>query len=182
MRPRSAVRYLLPFAWTLGPAYGFERLAEYYYLQGNQFFYALSGPRLEVFIASFFFGSVAAAVLLKDFRAAAAVQVVSLLAVLFAVYYACDPRVCYSPGADGLELLRLGVFLGSVAVCGASLGARPLAKWELALTSGSAFFAVAYYPVIFDFAGTKLLQPIHPWGLLAVLFVVAFAISAASLS
>ena len=180
MRFRGLARCALPVLWTVIPAYGFERLAEYYFLKGDPTFYALSGPRLEVFIVTFLGGSVAAGLLLKEFRVAAAVQEGSLLAVLTGVYYVCAPRVCYSSGGDGLEPLRLGVFLGSVVLVGAALGAHPHGRLESSVVSGGAFVAIAYYPVIFDFAGTKLLQPFHPWGGAAVLLVAAFAAGGAS--
>jgi len=177
VRLRDALKGVVPFVWTAAPVLVFEKVAEYYYLGGNPLFYSLSGPRLEVFLLSFFLGSVAAGGLLRKFWAASAVQLAALVVFLFVVYVACDSRVCYSTGADGLEPLRLGAFLGAVAVSGAALGARPHGKWALAVAAGSSFAAVAYYPVIFDFAGTQLLQPTHPWGLLAVVFLAALAAS-----
>jgi len=185
MRWRSAVRPLLPFLWTFAPMYGTERLANYYFLGKDPAFYTISGLRLEVFIISALAGSVAAGAFLKSLRLAVITQSAAVLSLMAGVYAFCDPSVCYSAAPDGFEPVRLAVFLGAVGVSGASLGTTATAPgrrdgWSVALAASAGFVAIAWYPVIFTFAGAKLLTPFDPWASVAVLFLVAFATSAAS--
>ena len=185
MRWRSAIRPLLPFIWTFAPMYGTERLANYYFLGRNPAFYTISGLRLEVFIISALVGSVAAGAFLKSFRLAVITQSAAVLSLMAGVFALCDPSVCYSAAPDGLEPVRLAVFLGAVGVSGASIGTAASAQggrsgWSAALAASAGFVAVAWYPVIFTFAGAKLLTPFDPWASVVVLFLVAFATSAAS--
>jgi len=176
---------LLPYFWTLVPMLGTERLAEYYFIGKDPLFYSISGFRLEVDIICALVGSFAAGATLKSFKLATVSQSASVATLLVGVFVACDPRVCYSGGPDGLESVRIGLFLGSVAVAGAALGASARSspgerRWEAALSESARFFAIAWYPVIFTFAGAKLLPPLDPWATTAILFVAAAATSASA--
>jgi hypothetical protein len=178
---KRALAYLVPFVWTLAPLYGVERLANYYYFAGDPFFFAISGLRLELYIILVLLGSIAAGVLTRNIWDATFSQSVALLAMLFLVNVACDPHVCYSSGSDGLEPLRLGFFLLSVAVSGTWLGvsirgAKPTKK-AVAFTLFFSFVALGYLPVVFTFAGAKLLPPFEPWALALLMFVLAYPVS-----
>lgn len=182
---RPLLKLFLPYVWTLVPMYGTERLANYYFLGKDPAFYTISGLRLEVFIVCVLVGSLAAGAFLESFRLAAATQTAVLLSLLAGVFLLCDPRVCYSAAPDGLEPLRLGLFLGSVAAAGAAIGAATRGSmarsaWEEALVGSAGFFAVSWYPTIFTFAGTRLLPPLDPWATLVVLFAAAISTSAAT--
>jgi hypothetical protein len=165
---RSAAEYVLPAIWTFAPIYAFEKLADFYYLTDNSAaFFSVSGWRLILFIVFTLAGSVAAGALLRNFRAAVSVEVISLFGAMLAFNALCDPRVCFSTGPDGLEPLRLGLFLGCIAVSGSALGVtlrrQSLSRLGRILTGFSGFAALGFYPVIFTFAGTSLLAPFHPW-------------------
>ena len=178
---RRTVRFIAPFIWTLAALYGVERLANYYYFAGDPFFFVISGLRLELFVFSVLLGSFAAGALIKDIWRAAITQGAALLAMLYLVFAGCDPRVCYSSGADGLEPLRLGFFLLSVAVSGAALGVSSrrakLSRAGEALALFFTFVALGYLPVVFTFAGPKLLPPLDPWALAFLLLAVAYPTS-----
>ena len=184
MSPREAMRYAVAFAWTFGPMYLTERLADYYYLVDNTAsFYFMSGWRLILFIAFALCGSLGARVLLKDYWKAGATQLFAVAWAMALDFYICDPRVCFSAGLDGLEPLRLGFFLASVALSGAGLG---VALRGRGFSSGAriaggffGFAAVGFYPVVFTFAGARILPPFYPWAGAAVLALAAFPISAA---
>jgi hypothetical protein len=159
-----------------------EKLTNYYYFARDPAFFTLSGLRLEFFIITMLLGSTAAGAFLKSFSRAAATQIVSLTAMMVTAYVACDPRVCYSTGVDGFEPLRLGAFLGSVAISGVTLGVAVRGDFQnsvegIVLAEVSSFVAIAFYPVIFTFAGTKLLYPFHPWPLILLLVVISFSVS-----
>jgi len=179
---KGRIRYPLPALWTFLSIYGVERLADYYYLADNSgAFFTVSGWRLPLFILIAVAGSVAAGALQRDFWRAAASECVGLVAAFVSVYVLCDPRVCYSAGMDGLEPLRMGFFLASVAVAGSALGVSltnvPLTRRSRFATTLFAFAAVGYYPVIFTFAGTKLLFPFYPWSVALLLAVAAGSVS-----
>jgi hypothetical protein len=180
---RKALRYALPAVWTFVPIYVVERLADFYFLTDNtSAFYAISGWRLILFIVFSLIGSAAAGALLKDVWSTAAVEGVSIFAAAAAFNYLCDPRVCFSTGPDGLEPLRLGLFLWAVVISGGAVGVAArhgrVAKSGEALVAFFGFAAVGYYPVIFTFAGARLVGSLYPWDVAAVLVVAAFAVSA----
>lgn len=185
MQRRRLLLGPLGYLWTLLPMYLTERLADHFYLSHEPaLFFAVSGWRLDVFIVCCLLGSIATGALLKDFKLAALSEVASIATLFLLLYAFCDPRVCFSAGPDGLEPLRFGLFLGSVGVSGASLGGglrggAQESAWETALARGANFFAIAWYPVIFSFAGAKLLPPSGPWGALSVIFLAAFGAAAA---
>jgi hypothetical protein len=79
----------------------------------------------------------------------------------------------------------MGLDLSSIGVVGASMGAyarpgRPSFGRAFAALSIATFVAIAYYPVIFTLAGTRLLGALHPWGVVVLLFILSFAIAGAA--
>jgi len=177
-----AVKYLLPAVWTFLPLYLIERQADLYFLSDNlPGFYSISGWRLVLFIIIAVVGSISAGALLRQLWGAAIAEIVGLVAFLVAVYALCDPRVCYATGPQGLEPLRFGFFLCSVTTAGSALGAairgKSLSRLGHFVAGFSGFAAFGFYPVIFTFAGTKLLSPFHPWAAAILLGVAGVTIS-----
>jgi len=164
-----AIRVVASVAAVLVPSYTVERITEYYFLTGSPLFGDWSGPRIWLFVALILAGSIAAGVLLKSFVPAAICSVLGVTGLLFLLYIFCLPKVCYSTGADGLEPLRMGLDLSSIGAVGASMGAyarpgRPSPSGlPFAVVSFATFVAIAYYPVIFTLAGTRLLGSLPPW-------------------
>ena len=177
-----AVRYLLPAIWTFLPMYLIERQADLYFLSDNlPGFYSISGWRLVLFITVAVVGSISAGALLGQLWGPAIAEIAGLVGFFVAVYALCDPRVCYATGPEGLEPLRFGFFLGSVTTAGSGLGAvirgKALSRLGHFVTGFSGFFASGFYPVIFTFAGTKLLSPFHPWAAAILLGMAGVTIS-----
>jgi hypothetical protein len=171
--------------WTFVPLYGIERLADSYFLSDNlAAFYGISGWRLVLFIVIAVAGSISAGTLLADFWGATLVEIAGLTGFFVAAYFLCDPRVCYAAGPGDLEPLRLGFFLGSVTTSGSALGVairrRPFSRLGDFTAGFAGFAAFGFYPVIFTFAGTKLLSPYHPWAAALLLGVAAASISVTS--
>jgi len=176
------VKYLLPAVWTFLPLYLIERQADLYFLSDNlPGFYSISGWRLVLFIIIAVAGSISAGALLKQLWGAAIAEIIGLVGFLVAVYALCDPRVCYATGPGGLEPLRFGFFLGSVTTAGSALGVtirgRALSRLGHFVAGFSGFAAFGFYPVIFTFAGTKLLPPFHPWAAATLLGVAGVTIA-----
>lgn len=181
----TSIKPLAPYLWTFLPMYGMEHLAEYYYLDRNPASYLISGWRLEVFIISALAGSVASGAFLKDYRLVLATQSTAIGSFFVSVYLLCVPRLCYSAGPDGFEPVRFALFLGAVAASGGAIGVGSRGvlgneKWKVILVGFAGFFAVGYYPVIFTFAGARLLPPFDPWALAGVMFALGLATSLAS--
>ncbi len=173
---------VLPAVWTFVPLFVVEQAANYYYLADNPaVFFTISGWRLPLFIVIAVAGSVAAGALLRDFWASALSEGAGIVMAFLTFYSFCDPRVCFSAGIDGLEPLRMGFFLISVVVSGGALGASvrgaPPTGPTQVVTGLCAFAAVAYLPVIFTFAGTKILWGLHPWAALVPLVLAALSLS-----
>ncbi len=105
----------------------------------------------------------------------------SLLGLYLLLFVGCDPRVCYSTGIDGLEPLRSFSFFFAegMAVSAVGFSARHrLPRNEAMLSKAAFFYAVAYYPVIYTVAGAKLVSPIAPFPVLAVVTLVSLLTSA----
>ena len=173
----------LPALWTFFPMYAVERLANYYYLSDNSAaFFTVSGWRLPLFVMMAVGCSVASGVLLRNVWKSALSSVTSTGAFLAAVYAFCDPRVCYSAGGDGLEPLRFGFFLASVMISGGGLGVAirrgEMSSWSHALVGFFGLAAVCYYPIVFTFAGARLLPPFDPWAAAALVAMASFSMAA----
>ncbi len=110
------------FSVTFGPMYLVESVANYLFLGRDPSFYIISGSRIDLFVAIALVGSVVAGALLLDLKEAIATQASALGAFFSFAYVLCNPNVCFSAGPDGLEPLRMGIFLGAIAIAGASIG------------------------------------------------------------
>ncbi len=182
MRWKRVAVGLLPAVWTFSSLVVVEQAADYYYLIDNPaVFFTISGWRLPLFIIIAVTGSVAAGALLRNLAASVLSESAGIVLGFLTFYSFCDPRVCFSSGMDGLEPFRMGFFLVTTAVSGAALGmsirgVSPTGRAQL-LVGFCAFAAVAYFPVVFTFAGTRILWDLHPWAVLAPLAVAAFPLS-----
>jgi len=177
-----AAKYLIPAVWTFLPMYLIERQADLYFLSDNLAgFYSISGWRLELFIIIAVVGSIGAGLLLKELWGTAVAEIAALVGFFVTAYVFCDPRVCYAVGPGGLEPLRLGFFLGSITTSGSALGAsirgKALSRLGHFVAGFSGFAAFGFYPVIFTFAGTRLLAPFHPWAAALLLGLAAITTS-----
>ena len=180
---RKATVAALPGLWTFAALFAVEQSANFYYLADNpSVFFTISGWRFPLFIIISVAGSVAAGALLKEFWSAVFSQCAGLVISFLTFYWFCDPRVCFSAGLDGLEPLRMGFFLVSVLVAGTALGTsirrREISENQRVLVGFCAFAAVAYLPLIFTFAGTRILWDLYPWPVLATLGILGFSLSA----
>ncbi len=165
----SAAKALVSVAAVLALSYTVERITEYCFLTGSPVFGDWSGPRIWLFMVLILAGSVAAGVILKSAVSAAVCSVTGVIGLTILFYVLCTPKVCYSTGPEELKPLRLGLDLSSTGVAGGSMGAivsskRSYSGLTFALVSFATFVADAYYPVVFTFAGTRLLASAKPWG------------------
>jgi len=107
--------------------------------------------------------------------------------VLFALVYVfgCNPKVCYITGIDGLEPVRaFSFFLAeglALSVVGFSEKNQLTKKSDISINKIAIFYSVAYYPVIFTIAGTKLVSQISPASVIAIVALLSFATSASVL-
>jgi hypothetical protein len=171
------------FLGLLTPCFLVERITNDYFLTGNPLYGSWSGPRIDLLIVIVIAASLLSGAAFGRLVPAAGSSISAILAFLFLVYVACDPRICYSAGLDGLEPLRMAFFLSSVAVAAGSSGVylrkktSSVGKDYLAVGFAT-FVAIAYVPVIFTFAGARLLAPSDPWAVGALLFVLSFSVAA----
>ncbi len=182
MDRRLVVAFAVSVALVMLPSYAVERITNYYFLSHSPLFGAWSGWRSELFVIFTLSGSVVSGVLLGRFKRAAPVVVLGVGLLLFMVYAGCEPRLCYSTGMDGLEPIRMGLELSTIGVASVTLGTRMMKKEELSgiqyATFGFATFsALSYFPVVFTFAGTRLLVPFDPWAVLVFLSLLSFTIT-----
>ncbi len=160
-----------------------EKATNYYFLAGSPLYGQLSGLRIDVFVIAILASSLISGAGFRRLLPAAAASVAAIATFLFLVCVACDPRVCYSLGPDGLEPLRMGFDFSSIAVAAASAGVylrkrvSPVGP-EYFVAGFATFEAIAYYPVIFTFAGTRVLAPLDPWAVGAFLFALSFSTAA----
>jgi len=68
-----------------------------------------------------------------------------------------------------------------VAILAFGYHAQTTTRKESLLASAAATYALAYYPVMFTVAGTKMLAPLAPFPVLALLFALSFIVSARTL-
>ncbi len=173
----------LPAVWTFLPLFAVEQTADYFYFAHNpEVFFTVSGLRLTLFIVIVVLGSVSAGRMLGELRSSVLAELVGISLALLSFYVLCDSRVCFSTGIDGLEPLRMGFFLASIAVSGAALGASArgvdFPRAELLTVGFFGFAAVTYLPVVYTFAGTKILWGLQPWAVAAVLALPGFSVAA----
>jgi MFS family permease len=156
-----------------------ERVANYLFLDHNPAFYAISGSRIDLFVAIALAGSVAAGALLLDLKVAIATQGSAVVAFFAFAYVFCNPRVCFSAGPDGLEPLRMGIFLGAIAIAGASIGLNThhrtaKSRGATVAVAFGIFVALAFLPVAYAFAGARLLVPLFPWSMFILFALLSF--------
>ncbi len=186
MRGIALSKVGLAYASVFVPLYSVERLTNFYFLEGGgSLFGTMSGLRIELFIIIVMAAPAFAGALLGRLYPAVLASSAAIITFLSLVYVFCDPRVCYSAGLDGLEPLRLGADLASVAVAASSIGVfartrAPLEGRERVLATFATYFAIAYYPVVFTFAGTRLLAPLDPFATGMLLFLLSFTTAAGS--
>ena len=184
MRPLSSgTRVLAAIALALAPSYLVERITEFYFLTNNPAFGIWSSYRMEIFIVLILTGAVLAGLFLGRLRLVVVSYLIGVGILLSLFYVFCAPNVCYSTGLDGLEPLRLGYFLGCIALAGAMAGTysashnRKEGIWVPA--SGVAgFTAVSFLPVIYTVAGANLLYPFQPWPLVILVLVLSLSVGA----
>jgi len=187
MRRNQLLKGIASFSVTLGPMYLVESVANYLFLGHNPAFYNVSGSRIDLFVAIALVGSVVAGALLLDLREAIVTQVSAVVAFFSFAYVLCNRSVCFSAGPDGLEPLRMGVFLGAIAIAGASIGLS--ARRRIAKSTGArvvvalgVFVALAFLPVAYTLAGARLLVPLFPWSMLIFFALLTFVTAATSCS
>jgi hypothetical protein len=181
---KEGAKMVLPAIWTFLQIYAVERLADYYYLSDNSAaFFTVSGWRLPLFIVAAVACSVCAGAFLRKVWKAAVATTAALVGFLLTAYSLCDPRVCYSTGWDGLEPLRFGFFLASVMISGSGLGVAirkaPMSRASRIVTSFFGLAAIGFYPLVFSFAGARLLEPFDPWAAAAVVATGCASVSVA---
>lgn len=184
MQSKLVARLCAATFLALLPSYLVERITEYEFLTSSPAFFTWSGLRTELFISSILIGAVAAGYLVRQPLPSAGAFVLGVLVLVSLFYYFCDPRVCYSSGIDGLEPLRMGSFFSCIGIVGTSIGAvartgrSPASAAEILAPSLATVGAVAYYPIMFTIAGTRLLTPIDPLPLLLVVGLLSFVMAA----
>ena len=131
-----------------------------------------SGDRTPIFISLILIGAIASGYMVRSITAAVAAYTVGIVALLSLFYSFCNPEVCYSTGVDGLEPVRLGYFFTCLCIGGIS-GNYTWTKVEprgplLYILSAVTISVMAYYPVVFTIAGTRLIAPLDPLPVLAI--------------
>ena len=165
------------------PPFAYERIAQHFYLLYSPTFFWYSGTRYYVDVGWMAGLGGLAGYAIGGVRRAWLVCAASVALLMALVFAACEPRLCYSTGVDGLEPLRMGSFLLSVAAGTAYIGSWAksrrdpgLADW--AVSACAAFFAIAYTPMVFTLAGAGILYPYSPWSVLVLLAVTAMVLLA----
>jgi hypothetical protein len=166
------------------PSYTIEKITDYYFLTSNPVFFVWSSDRTSLFLISILAGAVVAGWAFKSLSADLLASYVAGIVVLLALlYYFCNTRVCYSAGVDGLEPVRVAYFFSCLAIVGISIGYYAGTRKEttgksLLLVGAATIGAIAYYPVVFTVAGTRLLPPFSPFPVLAVVALLSFGMAA----
>jgi hypothetical protein len=182
MRAAEAAKLVSVFIIALVPSYLVERITEYNFLTSSSWFFWWSGCRTEFFIVSIVTGGILAGYLTRNTWRTSLAFMSGVAGLMILFYYACDPRVCYSFGIDGLEPLRLGFFFCCIGVGGIAMGAHlhgtMPTRFESKLTGFATVTAIAWYPIMFSMGGASLLVPFAPAPLLAVVAMIGFGVSA----
>ncbi len=184
MRPVAVgARVLAAITLAVAPSYIVERVTEFYFLTNSPAFGGWSAYRMEVFIVLILAGAILAGLFLGELRLVATSYLAGV-GILLSLFYAfCAPNVCYSTGLDGMEPLRLGYFLGCIALAGVIAGAnrtphsRKEGFWGPVL-GVTAFTSVSFLPVIYTVAGTNLLYPFQPWALVSLVLLLSLSVGA----
>ena len=163
---------------AVAPSYLIERITEYYFLASNPVFFAWSGNRADLFIVSILFGAIASGLLVEELLPAIIAYIAGITVLLLLVFFVCDPKVCYSAGIDGLEPVRDEFFFACLGIVGVVIGgskgrapSKGPGRESLIRNVGlpvAMMVAISYYPLMFAFAGAKLLSPLSPYPTLIV--------------
>src|SRR5271157_3332597 len=163
------------------PPYIFERFAQYYFLISSRTFGIFSGDRLYFEVIYLVLGAMTLGYYGRTLLRAWSVYVVSVAILIILYFGICTPILCYSPGIDGLEAVRMGSFFLSGGIATAYLGrmgrgdsSPPL--WQKATAAGCAMYAIAYNPVVFTLAGVRLISPFDPLPVLVLLATLSFVV------
>jgi len=170
------------------PSYLVERITEYYFLSSDPVFFLWSGNRAPLFIVSILVGAIVAGAVVEDIGKAIAAYSSGIVVLVALLYIFCESKVCYSTGMDGLEPLRIAYFFGCLGIVGAVAGNRARdtsgpqfgggrAIRDLVLPA-TTITVISYYPIMFTFAGTRLLAPLDPFPLLVVVALTSMVIAA----
>lgn len=177
----SYVKAILGGLFIVVPPYLFQLVTEYFYFTRGTPYFSFSSDRLDFFIIYIGFASALVGWRSSKLRLTLVSYALSLLGLFLLLYVGCDPRVCYSTGIDGLEPLRsYSFFLAEgLALSAAGFSAKNRLSWiETVLLNSAAFYAIAYFPVIYTVAGVKLIAPISPLPVLGLVALLSFATSA----
>ncbi|MDV3278356.1 MAG: hypothetical protein LYZ69_07825 [Nitrososphaerales archaeon] len=180
-RFRSLVWPALGVLLVVAPPYAFEKLAQHFFLIHSQTFATFSGDRYYFDVV---YLALAAGALGYRFGPTRA-WVTYLLSVfiLVSLFYAvCQPLLCYSLGADGLEPLRMGSFFAAEGVATAYLGSfgrsgELKSRWQTSFVEACTFYAIAYNAVVFTLAGAKVLAPFDPFATLVFLGILSLTVT-----
>ena len=161
------------------PSYLVERVTEFYFLTSNPAFFAWSGDRTPIFISLLLLAALVSGYIVDNLSAVTAAFTVGIVILISLLYSLCAPNVCYSTGIYGLEPLRVFYFFSCLGIAGTSIGNYYRTKSQrtgpaLAVISAATIGAVAYYPVVFAIAGTRLVAPFDPIPELAVVALLSF--------
>lgn len=179
----KAAGLVLVAAAAAGPSYLVERITEYYFLNGpSDVYFILSSERTSIFLVLVLAAGLASGYHRKEIRWTTAAFAAGVVVLVGLLYSLCSPKLCYSTGVDGLEPLRVGFFLACLGIAAAATARsirshEEISRSSLFLVCGATIGAIAYYPVVFTMAGTKVLGPLSPWPTLLVVFLptIAFA-------
>jgi hypothetical protein len=177
MRNRDAVRFSLLVFIAAAPSYLVERITEYYFLSGNSNGFAVwSSLRTPLFITLVLLAAIESGYAVESLKMTIGAFILGVVVLVSLLYVFCPPRGCYSTGLDGLEPLRVGYFLACLGTAGASMGHYARTREEIAgrfrwFVVAANIGAITYYPVVFTVAGTKLLAPIAPIPVVAIVFI-----------
>jgi hypothetical protein len=170
------------------PSYLVERITDYYFLSSDPLFFLWSGDRAPLFILSILVGAIVAGIVVESLGQAIVAYSSGIAILLALLYIFCQSRVCYSTGMDGLEPLRVAYFFGCLGIIGASAGnrARTTSRPQEGrgalirdlILPAATMTAISYYPIMFTFAGTRLLAPLDPVPLLILVALISLVTAA----
>jgi hypothetical protein len=174
-------RGVIGFLAILLPPYLIELTTEFLYLTpGTDYYFFFSSLRLYFFIAYLGIASFLLGRYSKSIRQAWLTYSASVLGLFTLLFFlGCNPKVCYNAGVDGLEPLReISFFLTEgLALSTAGFARRGISKREYLLGYGFAFYAIAYYPVIFSVAGVRLVPQFSPLPVIFLVSMLSLAVS-----
>lgn len=180
MRVRTLFWPALGVLLVVIPPYSVERLTQFFFVTQNHLgFGSLTGTRYYFDVVYLPFSAWIVGRRFRDPTRTWLTYVPSVALLIFLYFAACEPRLCYISGADGLEPLRMGFFFVAEGIAAGYLGAlgkgsEPKGRWQKPLSVACGFYAIAYNGVIFTLAGAKVLYPLDPFAELFFLATLSF--------